>query len=206
MIEKRQTEIDAINVTIKMHSASCLQNAFHLFLHFALITLYENEFQRTSCLHHGTGVDDNCSDLNRFQRCIRCRNCTQKLAASSCPFTNGSNCSRAVVITASNLFLQSQMQNSDVKMCEKSRYENYLISLRPRAAQAIWLCLYVHCEQKRRKKANRYFVQTKRPCRSLFNFVPHYFQRLFIFSSIQAETTINVCIIAYLHINYYLIF
>lgn len=50
----------------------------------------------------------------------------------------------------------------------------------------------------KKKKANRYFVQTKRPCRSLFNFVPHYFQRLFIFSSIQAETTISVCIIAYL--------
>lgn len=24
------------------------------------------------------------------------------------------------------------------------------------------------------EKANRYFLQTKRPCRSLFNFVPHY--------------------------------
>lgn len=59
------------------------------------------------------------------------------------------------------------------------------------------VCMFV-ANRSEEKKTNRYFVQTKRPCRSLFNFVPHYFQRLFIFSSIQAETTINVCIIAYL--------
>lgn len=49
MIEKWQTEIDAINVTIKMHSANKLQNAFHLYLHFALIILYDKEFQHASC-------------------------------------------------------------------------------------------------------------------------------------------------------------
>lgn len=47
----------------------------------------------------------------------------------------------------------------------------------------VFVCL-LRIEVKK-NKADRCFVQTKRPCRSLFNFVPH----SYVFSSIQAETT-----------------
>lgn len=62
------------------------------------------------------------------------------------------------------------MQNCIAEMCEKITAQKITSYRCPSEALHVYVCL-LQIEAK--KKANRCFVQTKRPCRSLFNFVPH---------------------------------
>lgn len=70
------------------------------------------------------------------------------------------------------------MQNSIAEMCEKITAPRITSYLRPSVGFEC-ICMFIIANRSEEKKANRYFVQTKRPCRSLFNFVPHYFYVFF---------------------------
>lgn len=82
-----------------MHSANKLQNAFHLFLHFALIILDEKEFQHAWRRRQ----------LQRFKSISTMHSVVQLKTKTSSVFMSihkRQQLSRAAVIAARNLFLQ----------------------------------------------------------------------------------------------------
>lgn len=92
-------------------------------------------------------------------------------------------------------FIRCKAAEHCCKMCEKT--STRITSLRPlRIRECLCMSAYWRIEAKKewaRDTANRYFVQTKRPCRSLFNFVPHLFF-YGLFSTRLARSFIYYCV------------